>query len=316
MPRLAHAFALTFAFAMTALPARAEDATVALAKARFAEGLLLVDAGQHDAARLKFKEAYALSPSNSALYNLARAEQLSGHQVEAADHFQQFLTACAADAKVSDAIREKARTYAAELDRVVAHVEVDVDPGASVRIDGQMQERAWPARLNMDPGLHVFIASLDGQERAASIRGVAGESARVYLRLPKTALKPPAEAPRETSWPTARIAVVASASALSVAGALLGVAFRQAAIDNVNDARDLLQGQSCVGVSSPSCVKADGFRRERDSNMEIASISVASAAVFAAGALVVAFVWPSGTARSASVERMHNATGGVISGTF
>src|SRR3954469_11752093 len=70
--------------------ARADDAAVAEAKARFEEGLELADAGKHEPARLKFQQAWAVFKAPAVLYNLARSEQLTGHDLEALEHFKLF----------------------------------------------------------------------------------------------------------------------------------------------------------------------------------------------------------------------------------
>ena len=45
----------------------AEDTALAEARARFNEGLKLGDTGDHEAARLKFSQAYALLKNNAAV---------------------------------------------------------------------------------------------------------------------------------------------------------------------------------------------------------------------------------------------------------
>src|SRR3954469_14906902 len=99
------------ALAVPAFPgvARADDAAVEEAKARFQEGLELADAGKPEPARLKFQQAWAVFKAPAVAYNLARAEQLTGHELEALEHFRMFLRVGATDVKVTDAMREKAK---------------------------------------------------------------------------------------------------------------------------------------------------------------------------------------------------------------
>src|SRR5688572_20109418 len=89
--------------------ARADDAAVVEAKARFEEGLELADAGKNEPARLKFQQAYSVFKSPAVLYNLARSEQLTGHDLDALDHFRLFLKVGATDVKITDAMRDKAK---------------------------------------------------------------------------------------------------------------------------------------------------------------------------------------------------------------
>src|SRR4029079_7325109 len=92
---------------------RADHECVEAAKTRFEEGLELADAGKHEPARLKFQQAYAVFKAPAVLYNLARSEQLTGHELEALEHFRLFLRVGATDVKITDAMREKAKQNAA-----------------------------------------------------------------------------------------------------------------------------------------------------------------------------------------------------------
>ena len=77
--------------------ARADDTAVVEAQARFAEGLELADAGKHEPARLKFQQAWAVFKAPAVLYNLARSEQLTGHDLEALEHFKLFARVSATE---------------------------------------------------------------------------------------------------------------------------------------------------------------------------------------------------------------------------
>src|SRR3954471_15097294 len=134
---------LTVALAsVPALPrvAHADDAAVAEAKARFEEGLDLADAGKHEPARLKFQQAYAVFKAPAVLYNLARSEQLTGHELEALEHFRLFLRVGTTDAKITDAMRDKAKQNSIELARKVGQVEIEVPSTARVSVDGKPLE--------------------------------------------------------------------------------------------------------------------------------------------------------------------------------
>ena len=110
--------------------AHADDAGVAEAQERFKEGLELADQNKHEPARLKFQQAYAVFKAPAVLYNLARSEQLTGHDIEALEHFRTFVKVSQTDAKVTDAMREKARQNVEDLAKRV------ISPAAS----------CWPAR--------------------------------------------------------------------------------------------------------------------------------------------------------------------------
>src|ERR1700722_4076000 len=92
------AFALILALAPAAtLPPRAafaqaaDDATTKMARQRFQEGVAFFDKGQFEMARAAFLQAYALRKHPTVLLNLAQSSLKSGHSLEAARYFQQFL---------------------------------------------------------------------------------------------------------------------------------------------------------------------------------------------------------------------------------
>src|SRR5271166_5697445 len=69
----------------------ADDATVKMARQRFQEGVSYYDKGQYELARASFLQAYALRKHPAVLLNLAQSSLKSGHTLEAAKYFQQFL---------------------------------------------------------------------------------------------------------------------------------------------------------------------------------------------------------------------------------
>src|SRR5687767_4703889 len=97
-------FLLTLSFSVPAFAQ--QDAALVEAQARFKEGLDLADANNNEAARLKFQQAWSVYKSPAVLYNLARSEQLTGHDVEAFEHFREFLKA-PPDPKVTEAHKKK-----------------------------------------------------------------------------------------------------------------------------------------------------------------------------------------------------------------
>jgi Tetratricopeptide repeat len=68
-----------------------DDATVVEARARFREGVALYDEGKYEAARAKFKQAYALKQHPDVLLNLGWSSLKSGHPQEAEESFSNYL---------------------------------------------------------------------------------------------------------------------------------------------------------------------------------------------------------------------------------
>jgi len=69
--------------------ARADDRALREAQARFEEGLKRVKAGDFEAARMSFGQAYVVLRKPDILWNLALSEEKSGHAVDALAHFKQ-----------------------------------------------------------------------------------------------------------------------------------------------------------------------------------------------------------------------------------
>ncbi len=71
--------------------AQGDDSSVVEARARFREGVTLYDQGKYEAARAKFKQAYALKQHPDVLLNLGWSSLKSGHPQEAEESFQGYL---------------------------------------------------------------------------------------------------------------------------------------------------------------------------------------------------------------------------------
>jgi len=171
--------AMSTSVAVQAQPAKpppsasAQDIATAEARARFEEGIKHAEAGDHEAARLKFNQAWALVKSPAILYNLARAEQLSGHPVEALEHWRQFAK-LPPDPKVTDAQRQRAAENITELSRKVGQIQVEAPPGARVSVDGHAIDPGRTDPVAVAPGKHTVEAIVDGKVRSVTVDCPAG----------------------------------------------------------------------------------------------------------------------------------------------
>lgn len=278
--------------------ARADDAAVAEAQARFDEGLALADAGKNEEARLKFQQAVAVLKAPAVLYNLARVEQLTGRELEALEHYRLFLRAAANDPKVTDAMREKTKGYIAELSKKAGQIDIDAPPEARISIDGKPLEEHPREPVAVAPGRHVVEAAFQGRVKSVSVDCVAGNVSKARIEFESTSTTyPPGEV--ERSWSTGKIVTVGALAAGAVAGGVLFFVFRGQAQGNVDDAKGLLGGTSCVNVTSDRCTQAAGLKDDRDTNQTVSNIALGSGIVLAAGALGAAVLWPSTKERSA-----------------
>jgi len=198
---------LCLSLACTALrPARAsaapaaDDASVAMARERFKEGVAFFDKKDFEKARLAFLQAYALKKHPAVLLNLAQSELRSGHEADAAKHFAAYLRD-ATDASPAETQAAQAGLNASKL--AVAEVEVTVDEsGAEVYVDGTLSGVSpLPGPLYMAVGSHSVEARKNGQSTATQVSAGAGRQLKASLTLtPKVA---PAAAPPSAPAPEA-----------------------------------------------------------------------------------------------------------------
>jgi tetratricopeptide (TPR) repeat protein len=197
------AFALLLSLApAVALPPRAafaqaaDDTTTKMARQRFQEGVSFYDKGQFEMARAAFLQAYALRKHPVVLMNLAQSSLKSGHALEAARYFQQFLKdySSATEAQRNDANKglSDARTKLGRIDVVGAVA------GADVFVD---DERVGAAPLDhsidVEPGTHTVRSG----DQTAQVTASAGVGATARLGSSSAAAPAPAaaEAPAEAA---------------------------------------------------------------------------------------------------------------------
>src|SRR5580700_2027872 len=110
-----------------------DEATTTMARARFKEGVMYYDKGQFELARASFLQAYALKRHPAILLNLAWSCVKSGHALEGARYFKQFLT----DSKdVTDKQRADVNDGLSQARAKLAQVDVTGAAGLDVTIDG------------------------------------------------------------------------------------------------------------------------------------------------------------------------------------
>src|SRR5258706_3209992 len=136
--------------------------SVRRAKELFAEGVVGADAGNYEAARVAFQQAYALKPHPSVLHNLGQSELKTGHYLEAARHLATFIRDTSFGTPAERDIAKKALVQAeAKLSKLV--VEVDVD-GAEISVDGEPAGRSpmGPDPAYVEPGERLVHVQKEG----------------------------------------------------------------------------------------------------------------------------------------------------------
>ncbi len=296
---------LTVALAVPVFPgvAHADDAAVVEAKARFEEGLELADAGKAEPARLKFQQAWAVFKAPAVLYNLARAEQLTGHDLEALEHFRGFLKVGATDVKISDAMRDKAKQNAIELAKKVGQVDIQVPPSARVSVDGKPLDETPKEPVAVQPGRHTIEASFDGRVKSISVECVAGNVVKAKIDFEAAGnTEPPREQQSKGSayWIVPTILGVAG-----LAGIGVGIGFASSSQGAKSDSEDIRRANPglCAEPQQASCATYRSKRSDADSASTLSYVGYIAGGVLLAGAAVTAIVlWPRSMERAAKTR--------------
>jgi len=265
------------------------------AKARFEEGLELADAGKAEPARLKFQQAWAVFKAPAVLYNLARAEQLTGHDLEALEHFRLFLKVGATDVKITDAMRDKAKQNVEVLAKKVGQVDIEVPTGARVSVDGKPLEETPKEPVAVQPGRHTIEATFDGRVKSVSVECVAGNVVKAKIDFDAGAgTEPPGEQPRGF-WTTGRV-VGLSAAVVGLAALGTGVAFGLSAGSKHDDAdakRATLPDPNASCSSNPAlpqCGELKTLESDYKSASTLSTVFLASGGVLVVGGAVLFLV--------------------------
>jgi len=133
-----------------------------MAKKRFAEGVAAADAGNYEAARVAFQQAYALKPHPSVLHNLGQSELKTAHYLEAARHLATFIRDTTFGTPAERDSAKKALAQAeAKLSKLVVEVNVD---GAEITVDGEPAGRSpmGPDPAYIEPGERLVHVQKEG----------------------------------------------------------------------------------------------------------------------------------------------------------
>jgi hypothetical protein len=251
--------------------------------------------------------------------NLARAEQLTGHWVDALTHYKLFV----ADNTVTGSDRETARKRIAELTPLVGHVTVVAPSGADLWIDGQMLPRKAPLSepADVSAGMHTVQARLGDQTKSVGISCQAGQTvtAKIDIEITGTPVvvvpmpgeggpPPPPAQPEQPNPPThyvasgAKIGTTVAFGVAAVAGIAVGVGMQVAAGSKGNDVTaDHTQIQNAGGNPASFCSShpqtapcpdevSQASSHTTDENVRTGAFI--GAGVLAAAAILTWMAWP------------------------
>jgi hypothetical protein len=327
------AAAIAFAIALPARDARADDKASREAQARFEEGVARVKDGDFEAARISFAQAYAVLHKPDILWNLALAEQKSGHPLEAIGHFKLLQPG------LKGAEKAAAAKHVAELSALTAHVDVAAPAGAQVLIDGAAigvaplgdvvdvtagrhhveirgaQGGSKAADTDAVTGQVVRVNFIQGEtgpgaggEAAAGVGLEAGASAAPTGASPGAAGSPPSDATaargsgHATFWDARGITVV-TLGGLALVSAGFAIGFAAASNNDASSAGTLrAQNPSCAGSSSAGCQElASTVSSQHGAYVASEGFWIAGV-MLAAGAAGAYFLWPRGSESAVGVH--------------
>jgi hypothetical protein len=292
--------------ALPATSAQADDNATRDAQARFVEGIARVKKGDFEAARLSFAQAYTVLHKPDILWNLALAEEKSGHVVEALGHFREL----GKDGSASED-RTKAKKHVEALMAQTGHIEVVAPSGTKVNVDGA-EAGVAPLGDAVDvlPGKHHVVAG----EKATDADVTAGEVAHVSFLVTEAPALPvvpavpaatsepvPPPPPREarvqggeTSDSTGRAITVIAIGTLAVTGGVLGVAFGLGSQNNANTAAQLRGNDpsACTTSSESRCAQLKDAVDAENRDHTLSTVSYVTGAALVAGAVATWWMWP------------------------
>ena len=301
--RLAALTLLTMGGLALSTPAHGDERSEA--EARFYEGTALYQKGKYDEARLKFAQAYAVLKKSSVLFNLAKTEALTGHRVEAANHFREYVKYAATGTDKAEAEKELGELY-----KLLARVEVEAPDGAAIFVDGaQLGLAPIKDPVVLNAGKHTVSAQFGEAKQEKPIDGLAGSLGRVVFTFEKPA---PAPAPTPTPAPSAsssgytytppprdsgaksdgpsplRWVGPGVLAAVGAAGVAVGVGFTLGARKASDDADAVAAGaggRPCAVRTSTTCGSYDDAIQRLNSDRVAAGVSygVGGAALLGAG---------------------------------
>jgi hypothetical protein len=301
--------------------ANADDKTVREAQARFEEGLKRVKAGDFEAARMSFVQAYVVLHKPDILWNLALSEEKSARPLDALAHFKEF-----ARQAPTDADRARAQKHVDVLMAQTGHIEVQAPAGTPLLLDGTTGVGMAPLAdtLDVTPGHHVIEGKLAEGTKALSVDAVAGEVARVTFLVvgpdrpvasvavastPAPEGSAPAAAPstgapaadasaRDDARGTAPAAKLVTTTALG-AGAVIaigvGVYFGLQSRSDASTAaayRSKEPSDYCVNPANAGCAQWNNAVQAQNRDATASNVLYVTGAVLAVGALASWFFWP------------------------
>jgi hypothetical protein len=298
----------------------ADDQATREAEARFSEGLSRVKTHDFEAARLSFAQAYAVLRRPLILWNLALAEEKTGHALEALQHFRRVVGE--ADGALD---RANAQKHVDMLMGQTARIDVKAPPGVVLVLDGGGTLTAPLAEpLDVMPGRHVLDAKLSQGAQSFEVDAAAGQVAHVsFMPLegpspaatPAVSLPPPAPqsppdvrvaegaradvAPPSQSFWTPRTVTAVAVGGAAVVTLGLGVYFGLASEANAGSVSTFQTQHTApntchdpVGALVATCKQWDSDLQTENRDAAVSNVFYVAGGILSAVAIATWFLWP------------------------
>ena len=251
-----------------------DPADVNTARKLFTEGATLAQAGSWLEAIERYEDALALHHAPIILYSLGVAYENLDKYAEALTAYRGFLNAPMQPG--GEAYLEPAKEAVAELDKMVAFLELSIDPvpGLVVTIDDRPvpDEALRHARL-VNPGKRRVVASAPGYLDAVRTATIAqGETVRIALSL-EVAPDPDPDptASSSTALPTVAVTLLAAGGVMLGVGVGVGVA-------GVADAKKLA-AENTVDPDGPEARQAETMMLAGDIVAGVGALAAVAGAI-------------------------------------
>ncbi|MBX3228224.1 MAG: hypothetical protein KIT84_26635 [Labilithrix sp.] len=204
---------VAFAFVMLVAPAAAaapseSKAIEEAARARYAEGLKLYGKKRYEEARVAFFQASALLKRPSATLMLAQSALRSGHWLEAARNFDDFL---ATTNEIPDKVRVGAEKGLREAKSHLGALKLDIPDGAEATVDGEKVDVKAP--ITVAAGQHTVVVTHRDETKTIEVDAPAGKVTDVRPNFVPKAIIPTADTrtrPKEAAVTTSQSATAES----------------------------------------------------------------------------------------------------------
>ncbi|WP_394827312.1 hypothetical protein [Pendulispora albinea] len=296
--------------AMLTSPAHAQSKA---ADALNEEAFRALKNGENERARQLLLEAHQRDPHPKYEWNLANAERLSGHDVDALAHFRHYLRSPLA----SPEKRQTTLAHIEALEKKVGRIDVDAPEGTAIWLDGRDTGKKTPLDnpLDVEPGTRSVEGRRDGKIAKVTVQTDAGKlaNARLKFETTTTALAPlppvafptpdPEPAPRPADRDTgsglacpksgACVGLTIGTAVIGAAG-LIGLGVFQTQANSASSDADAFhaQGGRCDGGDASGCARLRELEDDHTSKLTLSRVSGAVGAASLITAGVLFFAWP------------------------